>query len=224
MTDTRHNQESIISRQKRSTNSSDMPINIPDANDRQDRLIREIPVIGWFIKAVLWAFFEFKQCFRTYVNLFPGNTGAIIRRVYYRPRFKHCGKNLLIDRGFRLTEPEKISIGDNFHANSGLYITSGGGVEIGDYVLIGPDVKIWSVNHNFEDPDEMILNQGWNYSKVVIEDDVFIGAGSIILPGSEIGRGSVVSAGTVLSKKVPPFSIVAGNPGRIIGYRKREEK
>jgi maltose O-acetyltransferase len=82
-------------------------------------------------------------------------------------------------------------------------------------------VKVWSVNHRFDDPDQPWLLQGWELKPVVIEDDVWLGANVFIMPGVTIGKGAIVSACAVLSRSVPPYSLVAGNPARVVGWRKQ---
>src|SRR5690606_13730549 len=103
------------------------------------------------------------------------------------------------------------------------FINGGGGVTIGEWVGIGPDSKIWSVNHRFEDPETPLLLQGYEKQPVVIEDDVWLGANVFIAPGVTIGRGTIVAAGSVVNKNIPAFALVCGNPGRVIGWRKKPE-
>ena len=85
----------------------------------------------------------------------------------------------------------------------------------------GPDVKVWSVNHRFDDPDTPWQLQGWEAKEVVIEDDVWLGANVFVMPGVIIHKGAIISAGTVVNKSIPAFALVAGNPGRVVGWRKR---
>ena len=74
-------------------------------------------------------------------------------------------------------------------------------------------------NHKFKDPNILINKQGFEFDKIVIEDDVWIAARCTILSGVTIGRGSVIAAGSVITKDIPPFSVVAGVPGKIISKR-----
>ena len=96
----------------------------------------------------------------------------------------------------------------------------GGGVEIGKYVQVGPNTVIHSANHNFDDIDLPICKQGHTPKKVKIEDDVWIAAGCIILPGVTIGKGAVIAAGAVVTKDVEPYSVVAGAPAKKIKDRR----
>ena len=85
---------------------------------------------------------------------------------------------------------------------------------------MGPDVLILNSNHLYQNPNILIRKQGIVYARVVIEDDVWIGTRSIILPGVTIGKGSVIAAGSVVTKDVPPYNLVGGIPAKII--KKRE--
>lgn len=152
---------------------------------------------------------------------FPLSTGNWMRSRVMRRFFKRLGKHSVLQAGLKVTNPERISIGDHCNLAQGVFITGGGGVQIGDWVGFGPDVKVWSVNHRFEDPDQPWLLQGWEMKSVTIEDDVWLGANVFVMPGVTIGRGAVVSAGAVVNKSVPPYSLVAGNPARVVGWRKR---
>lgn len=107
------------------------------------------------------------------------------------------------------------------HSNIGPYCFIGcsGKIEIGSHVMMSPRVSIYAENHNFERCDLPMKEQGITREETIIEDDCWIASNSIILAGVRIGRGSVVAAGSVVAKDVPPYSIVAGVPARIIKKR-----
>jgi maltose O-acetyltransferase len=97
----------------------------------------------------------------------------------------------------------------------------GGPLTLGDDVMMAPDVVILTQNHRFDDPTVPMLDQGYGPAReVVIEDDVWIGTNAIILPGVRLGKGSIVAAGAVVTKDVPPYAIVGGNPARLLKSRK----
>lgn len=130
----------------------------------------------------------------------------------------------VLDEGFSLFVPftadfgKNIKIGRNVFINSGCRFQDQGGIEIGDESLIGHNVVIATINHDF-DPD----NRGTMYLKpVILKERTWIGANVTLLPGVTIGENSIVAAGSVVTKDVPPNTIVAGNPAKFIS--KLEDK
>ena len=117
----------------------------------------------------------------------------------------------------RIMPDPKVIIGERFYCNVGTHIC--GDVKIGDDVLIGPKVIVWSKDHKHGSLEIPINRQGHLKSKISIGNDVWIGAGAIILKGVEIGDHSIVAAGSVVTKYIPENAIVAGNPATIIKYR-----
>lgn len=105
----------------------------------------------------------------------------------------------------------RLNIGKNVVINKGATIMSGGIVEIEDNVLIAPDVKIVTVNHDLRDRQNLI-----HFSKVVIKENAWICTGAIICPGVTIGKNAVVAAGAVVTKDVKDDTMVGGNPAKII--------
>ncbi len=114
---------------------------------------------------------------------------------------------------------EGLKIGNNSNIGPYSYIGCSGYIEIGDNVMISPRVSIYAENHLFDRTDIPMKEQGVKKQFVKIEDDCWIAANSIILAGVTIGKGSVVAAGSVVSSDVPPYSVVAGVPARIIKQR-----
>jgi acetyltransferase-like isoleucine patch superfamily enzyme len=168
-----------------------------------------------------------------------------------QPANIHLGRGVYIDHGVYLHAcPDGIHIGDdtfimhgsvlhvfNFrdlpHAGIRIgrkcfigelnVIRGQGGVTLGDYVYTGPLVQILAVNHVFDDPDVPIMEQGITAHGIVIEDDVWLASGVVVLDGVHIGRGSVVGAGAVVTEDLPPYSIAVGSPARVVRDR-REAK
>jgi acetyltransferase-like isoleucine patch superfamily enzyme len=112
-----------------------------------------------------------------------------------------------------------IRIGNDTGINAGAYLGGQGGIEIGNNVIVGPGVKIFSENHNFSEANILIKNQGVNREKVIIGNNCWIGAGVIILAGVTIGEGCVVAAGSVVTKSFPSNVIIAGIPGKVLKSR-----
>jgi acetyltransferase-like isoleucine patch superfamily enzyme len=91
-----------------------------------------------------------------------------------------------------------------------------GGITIGDRVYTSPLVQLAAVNHVFSDPTRPFVEQGITAQGIVVEDDVWIGAGAIITDGVHVGRGAVVAAGAVVTQDVPPHTVVAGVPAKVV--------
>ena len=110
-----------------------------------------------------------------------------------------------------------------FHGDSYIgpeaYWSAKGGIEIEKNVIFGPRTVIWTYNHNFRSDEMVPYDTEIIREKVIIRKNVWIGLGAMLLPGVEVGEGSVVAAGSIVSKNVPPLSIVAGNPAKVIGER-----
>lgn len=116
---------------------------------------------------------------------------------------------------------EGLSMGDNSNIGAYGYVGCSGFVQIGAGVLMGPRVSLLGENHNFEDLSRPIRDQGVRREGIVVGDDCWLGAGSVVLDGTTIGAGSVVAAGAVVSRDVPPGSVVGGVPARLIRERGR---
>jgi acetyltransferase-like isoleucine patch superfamily enzyme len=91
-----------------------------------------------------------------------------------------------------------------------------GGITIGDRVYTAPLVQLLAVNHIYDDPERPMVEQGITADGIVVEDDVWIGAGAIITDGVTIGRGAVVAAGAVVTSDVPPHVVAGGIPARVL--------
>ena len=112
-----------------------------------------------------------------------------------------------------------IKIGNNSAIGAQSFLGGQGGIEIGNDVIMGPQVKIFSENHNYSDDNILIRKQGENRKGVKIKDNCWVGAGSIILDGVIIESGCVIAAGSVVTTSIPRNSIAAGVPARIIKTR-----
>lgn len=156
--------------------------------------------------------------------MLPGQFGFGVRKRHIAKHAATCGIKLRVGQNARFLGTRSLFIGDYVEVGPDVFIEASGTIRLGNKVSVGPGTKIWSNNHRYENPDIPILDQGLEYAEVVIEDDVWIGANCIIKPGIRISKGCVISAGTVLSKSVPGFAIVAGNPGRVVGWRKVPER
>lgn len=122
---------------------------------------------------------------------------------------------------FRNLSQAHITIGKNCFIGEFNVVRGQGGVRIGDGVYTGPMVQIVAVNHVYHDPNRPIREQGITAHGIVIEDDVWIGAGATIVDGVTIGQGSIIGAGSVVNKDIPPYSIAVGTPAKPIRDRRQ---
>jgi acetyltransferase-like isoleucine patch superfamily enzyme len=113
-----------------------------------------------------------------------------------------------------------MTLGDRVAVGAGAFLGAQGGITIGDDVLLGPGVRIFSENHATDDVERPIRAQGVERAAVTIERDCWVGAGATILAGVTVGTGSVIAAGAVVTRDVPPYSVVAGVPGRVVRSRR----
>lgn len=156
-------------------------------------------------------------------------------------QFKSIGKNVVFEPGVLVFHPENIiiednvyighntilkgyyrnqmNIGENTWIGQACFFHSAAGITIGKNVGIGPGVKVITSHHKEEGIDIPILFSSKEFKPVVIGDDSDIGIGAIILPGRTIGRGAQIGAGSVVTKDVLDYAVVAGNPAKLIRYR-----
>jgi acetyltransferase-like isoleucine patch superfamily enzyme len=121
---------------------------------------------------------------------------------------------------FRNLPQAGISIGNNCFIGEFNVVRGQGGVRIGNGVYTGPMVQIVAVNHVYQDPKRPIREQGITAHGIVIEDDVWVGAGATIVDGVTVGQGSVIGAGAVVTSDIPPYSIAVGTPAKPIKDRR----
>lgn len=133
-------------------------------------------------------------------------------------------RNSIIDcTGVLRNLGDGLTIGNNVGIAQNCFIQVRGPVVIGNNVIFGPNVSIFSENHNFNNPDIPISEQGETRKGVIIEDGVWLGTRVVILDGVTVGKNSIVAAGSIVSKDVPTYAIVGGIPAKIIKYRKNIE-
>jgi acetyltransferase-like isoleucine patch superfamily enzyme len=116
-----------------------------------------------------------------------------------------------------------VRVGQGTTINSFCYLAGEGGITIGEMVSVAPGVTIVAANKRVVDPSTPIKHQGAVARGIQIEDDVWIGSRAVVLDGVRIGRGVVIGAGAVVTRSVPPYTIVAGVPARPIGVRVEQQ-
>lgn len=181
-----------------------------------------------------------REFYRALVGWVPAAPGTFLRMLAYRPLFKESSRfrfgvgvfilgfsniklgydvalnryaSLTSDRG-RITLGRRVYVGD-FTIISG----DDGEVIIGDNVLIAPNTLIQAANHRFDRLDIAIMDQGHEPGKVVIENDVWIGANCVICPGAHIETGAVIGAGAVVTGHIPARAVAVGVPAKVVKYR-----
>lgn len=151
-----------------------------------------------------------------------GKLWLLLRRWTAGPTLRHCGKEVHINRGVHFGNGSTFSIGD--HCGLGAHTRIIGDVTFGNYVGLAHNVFITAYGRELSHLDKPMMFQGKVPDEpVVIEDDVIIFAHAIILPGVRIRTGSVIGAAAVVSRDVPPYAVVAGNPARVVKWRKPPE-
>lgn len=161
--------------------------------------------------------------------------------TFTREQFKSIGEHVIFEVGVRVWHPETISLGENVYVGhdamlkgyykgaltigddtwlgQGVFLHSAGEIHIGARVGMGPFVKILTSVHEEAGREVPILASPLRFAPVVVEDDADIGVGAILLPGVTVGQGAQVGAGAVVTRDVPAYAVVAGNPARILRMR-----
>ncbi len=141
-----------------------------------------------------------------------------LRKNLVKKIFKKSGKYFKVHAGVDFGTGVNVEIGENSSLNKRAWI--GNDTIIGNNVMMGPEIIVLSGSHHFDDITRPMTEQGATIRKpVIIGNDVWIGTRSILLPGVKIGDHSIIGAGSVVTKDVPEWAIVGGNPAKIIRYR-----
>lgn len=178
----------------------------------------------------------------------PGKLSTLYARLKYAP-FLRVGPNCTIHEGLLIKQlllsgdclevtlsgnnvlgrhttfqgSGRIIFGRYTYCNSYCVFGSNELISIGSNVMIADAVSIRDTDHVFTDLNRPMMEQGIVSRTVIIEDDVWIGRGAIILKGVRVGHGSIIAAGAVVTKDVERYSIVGGVPAKVIGYRDKDE-
>lgn len=172
------------------------------------------------------------------LRLWPARR-AKLRYLVRAPFFDAAGRGGSIGRGVRVTGDVRVRLGDRVALRDGVMLAGNGVLSIGDRtainqdciltamerieigadVMLAPRVYILDVDHEMARRDVPIRAQGYRIAPVVIEDDVWIGAGVVVTKGVRIGKGAVIGANSVVTRDVPPYTIAAGSPARVVKER-----
>jgi maltose O-acetyltransferase len=125
-----------------------------------------------------------------------------------------CGDGAFVEPPFRCDYGDNVHVGDSFFANFGCVVLDVCRVDVGDHVMFGPGVHVYTATHPL---DAAARREGLEYGRpVTLGDDVWVGGGAVLNPGVTVGDRAVVAAGAVVTGDVPPDTVVGGNPARVI--------
>jgi galactoside O-acetyltransferase len=191
------------------------------------------------------AILQWEEAWRCLWGWLPGGPGSLLRQALYRPFFAGAGnfrsgvgvvvqgfRNIRLGRGVGLNRGSSlyaargaISLGDNVFLGDFSSINANDAeIVIGSNVAIGPMSLVQGANHAFDRLDAPIVRQGHLPSRVLIEDNVWIAAHCVILPGAHIRSGAVVAAGAVVCGEVPENAVVGGVPAKVLRLRGRRDR
>jgi acetyltransferase-like isoleucine patch superfamily enzyme len=158
-------------------------------------------------------------------------------------QFNSVGENVSFDESCEVLSPDRVSIGSNVEFYRGVYLSPcGTHIDIGSHTHFAPYCALYgpltigthcaiaahvvfaSVGHGYSRTDVPMVEQPVTKNEIVLENDVWIGANAVVIGGVTIGEGSIVGAGAVVTKDVPPYSVVGGTPARIIRNRKDDQE
>ena len=163
-----------------------------------------------YAKSFLLSLFNFCVSFVMWLHIWP------LRKLFLKCFCGRWDKGAVCLRNVDLRKPLNVYVGKNTIINKRVLLDGRGGkLCIGNNVDIAQDVNIWTLEHDVNDPQHISVG-----ADVVIDDYVWIGARSTIMPGVKIGKGAVVGTCALVTKDVPPLAIVGGIPAKIIGQRK----
>jgi len=155
------------------------------------------------------------------LRLIPGSAGMDLRNRTLCRYFARAGQNLRIHEGVRMRGVHRIEAGDRVEIGTDSFLQASGGLRLGDDVVLGPGVKIWTINHRLEDVVDPDNDNDFDLEPVRIDNAVRIGANVIVLPGVHLPDGCVVTPGSVVGKgDYPPHSLLSGFPARVVHRRR----
>lgn len=143
-------------------------------------------------------------------------------RIFWKSGINIKGNQVSLKRGV-IFQKQNLVIENYVHLGPNYYIHAGGGVYIGKGTIIGPKLKIWTVNHDYSSMEILPYNKNVKKGSVEIGEGCWIGLNVSICPNVKIGNGVIIAMSSVVTKDIPDFAIVGGNPAKVIKYRYENE-
>jgi len=178
------------------------------------RWLARRPRVKWFVMV------SYEAAMRCLFSLPRYRTFNRLKSAFLRLNGARIGARAVFYPGAWIMPGRNLTVGDDVDFALEVLVESGGGIQIGDRVLIGYRTQIFSANHIIPAAGEQVFSAGRVAKGVVIESDVWLGASCIVLPGVRIGAGAVVGAGSVVTKDIPAMAVVAGNPACLVRMRR----
>lgn len=157
------------------------------------------------------------------ISLFTGGRSFLRKAKFaaFRPDFT-IGKRYTVGRGIFISRKNKITIGDDFYMGNYCHLASN--AEIGNDVMFASYVSLVGGDHDITNPDILLRQSGrGTFKTTIIEDNVWLGHGVVVMHGVRIGSGAVIAAGAVITKDVPENEIWGGNPSRLLKVRRKSK-
>lgn len=164
-------------------------------------------------------FSQFEAFAQWLVGGLPGFLGFALRFLTYKMFFQELRGFCWIQPGVTIVSSNRLRVGRHFGCNTGTYLNAIGGIHMGDYVLIGSNVTISSGMHPIDGTEPAVFQRPAVPKAITIEDDVWIGAGAVIMPGITLRRGTVIGANSVVTKDTDEYGVYVGAPARKIKSR-----
>lgn len=195
---------------------------MPPKRKHRDAALEDLPprrltLAGRIVRAgALAAYYGFATHLPDYAFPF-GNCFRGLRAAVCRSIFREAGEWINVEGKVFFGDGRDVVLGHNSSLGHGSRVY---GVITGTDVMIGPNCTFLKESHTFDDPSRPIRDQGYGpISLPRIEDGAWVGEGVIVLPGRVVGAGSIVGAGSVVTHDIPPFTVAAGNPARVLKNR-----
>lgn len=142
----------------------------------------------------------------------------IIRKFLYKHVYRiSIGRNCVLYKNTEIRKPELLEVGNGSVIGDNAILDARAGLKIGQNVVLASNVSIWTYQHDYRDPEFRCTPE--HYGPVIINDRVWIGPNVVILHDVTIGEGAVIGAGAIVTKDVPPYTLVAGVPAKVVGTR-----